>query len=467
LKRIAAGGREPKDPIAGSLLRTVRSKLSIEQTGGAVRRHRWRYAIALALGSLGLAVIAYGPRPAPLILDPTMAHDPPMIAIKELVSSGNLAAAISRLAAAYRFNQRHGLAALQQFSMIVLERGLNESDPFERYFAASALAKGGSRRGVHLLMHAFQGNPDLSLKMAAADGLGDIGDAYAVGLLQKLYYASGDFDRRIVVNAMAEASDPGAIEVLSDAAGGSDQELRLAGLQGLGKLGARGAVPLLRQVMLGNRPSIERAMAAASLLRLGEPPDLKAIQPVLADRRDGNARAVAFMALGYANDARVVPMLRQAIADDNLDVRIGAAVALTHYRDQIGVNYLKAAMVDAQDAVTRQHVGQALDQVAFDGGYDVLIAAVGSVDSNLQMSGLRAIGLGGGAKEIPLLNSMLPHLTDPLMRAQIAWSLGRFGRPGCIETLITMVQENDPAVRYTAADALDRTAQHLWTETRG
>jgi len=58
-------------------------------------------------------------------------------------------------------------------------------------------------------------------------------------------------------------------------------------------------------------------------------------------------------------------------------------------------------------------------------------------------------------------------VTDPLMRAQIAWSLGRISQPSAIVTLIELVQEQDPAVRYTAADALDRTAQRLVTNARG
>jgi HEAT repeat protein len=39
--------------------------------------------------------------------------------------------------------------------------------------------------------------------------------------------------------------------------------------------------------------------------------------------------------------------------------------------------------------------------------------------------------------------------------------LGRIGSPNGIEMLLAMVQETDPAVRYTAADGLDHTAMHL------
>jgi HEAT repeat protein len=45
--------------------------------------------------------------------------------------------------------------------------------------------------------------------------------------------------------------------------------------------------------------------------------------------------------------------------------------------------------------------------------------------------------------------------------AQVAWSLGRIGRPECIPILLKMVQSPAPEVRDTAADALARTAAKL------
>jgi HEAT repeat protein len=425
-----------------------------------------KWLAAIALGALVVAGVLYhrsrGADAAALPLP-----DAGMRPIAQLVSAGDMPGAAARLDAAYHFNQRPGLSALRAFSLLVLERGLREPDVFERYFAASALAKGGRRDGVSLLESGFKTSPDLSVKMAAADGLGDIGDAYAVEILRKLYSAASEFDRRIVVNSLADASDPTAIVVLSDAAGRSDQKLRLAALQGLGKLGNRDAAPLLRKIMIAPGVPIEQAMAASALLRLGEAADLSLIRQVLVNPKNGQARSVAALALGYARDPSVVPTLRHELADDDLDVRIAAAAALTHYRERDGVDYLKHALVDEDDSVSREHAGQVLDQVAFDGGYDVLTAAAGSLDQNLQMSGVRALGLGGGAKEVALLSEMLPHTSDPLMRAQIAWSLGRIAQSDGIAILIALVQEKDPAVRYTAADALDRTAQRLLAQIKG
>jgi HEAT repeat protein len=43
----------------------------------------------------------------------------------------------------------------------------------------------------------------------------------------------------------------------------------------------------------------------------------------------------------------------------------------------------------------------------------------------------------------------------------VAWALGRIGSRGSVAPLIAMVSELDHTVRYTAADALDRTAMRL------
>lgn len=439
-------------------------KLSSPDWRASLHRYRWRYGVAFASAVIALTAALHW-RSGSKIPSPPLFNDPALHPIAMLVSADNVAGAVARLEGSYHFDQRNGLNALRVFSMLVLERGLDDRDVFERYFAASALATAGNREGIHLLERGFD-NPDLSIKMAAADDLGEIGDAYAVGILERLYDSASDFDRRIVVNGLASATDRRAITILSDAVSRSDGTLRLAALEGLGKLGDRDATPLLRKMMAAPNPPMEQAMAAASLLKLGESVDLALIEALLADRKNGSARTIAALALGYAHDPGALPTLKQAMSDDDIDVRIAVAAALTHYHDPAGVAYLKRAMLDGDDSITRQHVGQVLDQVAFDGGYEVLIGAVGSLDPNLQMSGVRALGLRGGPKEVELFNQMLPHAPDPLLRAQVAWSLGRIGCAEAIGTLLRLVPETDPAVRYTAADALGRAAQRRLTEIR-
>jgi HEAT repeat protein len=385
--------------------------------------------------------------------------DPSMVAIRNMVVRGNLSQATTKLNTTYRFDHESGLIALRQFSIIVLERGLKEHDLFEQCYAASALAEGGENQALQMLANTFQTNPDLSLKMAVADGLGEVGDRKAVAILAHLYHHGEMLDRRIIINALSSATEPGAIAILSDAARQPDPALRMAAIKGLGRLGNRDAKPLLL-LALSKGQVFERVTAAQALLLLGDNSGVAMLRTILNNRSDGNARAMAAVALGYAHDPASVPMLKQALVDQNIDVRLGAAAALTHYGDSGGVTYLRGAIRDP-DQVTRRHAAQLFDDIAFDSGHPILVEALSSPDADVELAAVKTLGTAGGDPEVVLLGTLLRASKDPIARADIAWSLGRIGSPNGIEMLLAMVQETDPAVRYTAADGLDHTAMHL------
>ncbi len=386
--------------------------------------------------------------------------DPSMIAIRNMVVKGNVSQAANKLNSTYRFDSESGLIALRQFSIIVLQRGLKERDPFEQCYAASALAEGGENGALQMMANTFQTDPDLSLKMAVADGLGEVGDRKAVAILGHFYYHGEMLDRRFVVNALSSATDPSAVAVLSDAVKqSSDPSLRLAALKGLGKVGNRDAMPLLKLALTKGRVN-ERVIAAESLLLMGDNSGVELLRATLSNHADGNAQAMAAVALGYAHDPASLPMLRQALTDQNIDVRLGAAAALTHYNDAGGIAYLRGAIRD-QDQVTRRHAAELFDDLAFDAGRPILVQALSSPDADVQLAAVKTLGTAGGDPEVELLGTLLRDSKDPITRADIAWSLGRIGSSNGIEMLLAMVQEPDPAVRYTAADGLDHTAMHL------
>jgi HEAT repeat protein len=386
--------------------------------------------------------------------------DPSMTVIRSMVERGDLWGASARVGSSYRFDKPAGLVALRSFSVLVLRRGLKEYDAYERCYASSALAAAGDRDEIAQLVKTFQRTRKAGLRMAVADGLGDVGDADAVEALGRLYDGSEPSYRRILVNGAAEAHDPGAIDLLSRALAVSDPTTRLSAARGLGQLGNRRAIRALRRFSAATHDLFERATAAYSLLRLGDSSAEEIAESILGGHVDDDARAVAAVALGRARDARVTGLLRAATEDQNIDVRIAAAVALTHYGDPVGAEYLSGAIQD-EDSVTRLHVGQLLDEVEFQNARGVVMAAVASPDPELSLLAIRAIGLSGGAGNIAFLVGLADKARDPIARAEVAWALGRIGTAGSVSPLIAMVSEPDRAVRYTAADALDRTASRL------
>jgi hypothetical protein len=134
--------------------------------------------------------------------------DPSMTMIGAMVERGDLWGATARVGSSYRFDKPAGLMALRRFSVLVLQRGLREYDPYERCYALSALAAAGDRDEIAQLVRTFEGTRQLGLKMAIADGLGDVGDADAVEALGQLYSWTEPSYRRIVVDGAAAAHDP-------------------------------------------------------------------------------------------------------------------------------------------------------------------------------------------------------------------------------------------------------------------
>jgi HEAT repeat protein len=386
-------------------------------------------------------------------------NDPSIAAIREMVARGDISQAATRLSRDYRFGNTAGLVALQDFSLLVLQRGLKANDLFDRCFAESALAEGGQTQALQKLVNTFVRNPDLSVKMAVADGLGDLGDGEAVAILAHLYHHGDTLDRRFVVNALSSTADPGAVAVLRDAARQSDPTLRMAALKGLGRLANSTALPLLR-LALARGQIFDKVMAAESLLKMGDRSGVGRLLATLKDHSQGNARAMAAVALGYAQEPSLVPTLRQALSDQNIDVRLGAAAALTHYNDAGAVSYLRGAVRDA-DKVTRLHTAQLFGDMSFEAARPAVIDALSSHDAEVQLAAIKTIGTSGGPREIPLLDVLLHDNQDPITRAQVAWALGRISSPQGIPTLLAMVQEPNSTVRYTAADGLDHTAMHL------
>jgi HEAT repeat protein len=397
-----------------------------------------------------------------------MLRRPSMAEVERKLEVGDVSGAAEEVSK-QGFNQAKNLEAVKRFSVLILRQGLKERDPYERCYAAAALAEAGEGTGIPLLRAAYDA-PEPTLRMAAIDGLGEIKAPESTALLKTLYQSSQVVERRVLLEALARSGDPQVIGLLLDAAGGSDQVTRLTAIRGLAKSGDRRAAPQVADLMASNQDPLERAEIGRALIGLGNKRvGIEIATSSLHNRKRPEVRAIGALALGEARDPAVVPELRQAMSDGDADVKLATAIALTHYQDATAVAYLKAAVLH-DDGLTREHISQLLDGIDFAAGRPVVLAAMASPDENLSMSATRTIGLLGGESEISVLREGLRSTKDPIQRAGIAWAFGRIARAGCIPELMAMVPEADPAVRYTAADALDRTASRLLakkTERRG
>jgi HEAT repeat protein len=379
--------------------------------------------------------------------------------IEQMVGSGKLPEAAQKLKTDYRFDNPAGLQAVRRFSLLVLRRGLNESDPYERCYAASALGANGDEDSAKILEAAFI-SPDPGLKMAAVDGLGDMGNGIAAASLQRLYHSADAYGKRLLVQGLGQVNHPQAITILVTAAGESDNDTRLLAVEALGRLHYADALPQLHKLLATEQQPYNQVMVAHSMLLLGDNSGIDTLRRVMRGSSNSDYRAAAIMALADARDASVAGELKKALADPDLEVRMAAAGALTHYNDDEGLSILRTAM-EAQDSHTRGEAGQLLEHLDFTVAKGTILAALSSPDSGLRLAGIHALGLLGGEQAVDPLTDSLRTTADPIMRADVAWALGRIAGPRCIDPLMGMVVESDPAVRYTAADALARTSNRL------
>ncbi len=381
-----------------------------------------------------------------------------MSSVEKMIASGDVSGAAHEVSRD-GYKDPANLKSLQRFSILVLRQGLKEKDPYERCYAAAALAEGGEPTGIPVLKAAFDA-PETTLRMAAIDGLSEINDPASKALLKKLYGSATVVDKRVLLDALGRNGDPEMTGLLIEAAGSNDQVTRLTAVRALGKSHDRNVGAKMHELLAENHDPLEAAEISRAMFQQGDSTAMDETKYLARYPSRPEVRAIAALAFGEARDRSVVPDLTKMMADPDADVRLATAVALTHYADRGAVKYLVTS-INSDDALTRQHLGQLLEIVSFDNGREVFLAALASPDENLQIWATRAIGLQGGESEVAVLQESLRNIKDPMMRAGVAWAFGRIGRPACIPVLMAMIPEADPAVRYTAADALGRTASGL------
>jgi len=383
-----------------------------------------------------------------------------MPAVTKLIAQDKMPGAVQALQATYHFDNPAGLAALHQFSLLVLRQALNQDDPFERCYVATALAGYDDWSGRAAIDKALNSSNFLVQK-AAVEGLAAAGSPQAIAILARFYKFSGQDGRLMAVQGLAEVTTPSVLPLLLEAAKNKDTNLTVWSVNGLGHLGDRSAIPYLHSLLEKATDPMVRTETAHAIILLGDrSPQMVAIIVKGLDTNNVQQAAEAALDLGDAQDPSVIPTLKQTVVSDkaNPRVRLADAVALTHYGNADGMPLLKNALVDESFG---HYLPPLLDHLDLKLGRPVLMGALKSSDQVTRLSAIEAIGRAGGDPEIIVLTDAGSKTDDPMEVAQIAWSLGHIGRPHCIQPLLAMVQNPAPQVRDTAADSLGHTADKL------
>jgi HEAT repeat protein len=370
----------------------------------------------------------------------------------------NLRQAVERLRKRFRLDTREGLAALRELSLGVLREGLKNDDPYERCYAASALAAQGDWSGGAVLEDGVASS-DMGLRRAAIEGLGDVGGGEALRRLRRIYSESNSFDQLLVLQGL-RGGNAESFDLLLQAVRDADGGLRMQAVENLGILGDARAIPVVRPLLAREDLQIfERVKAAHTLLRLGDRSGVPLLLAAL-EGAPGSARAAATLALGYAKEERFIPVLRKLLRDSEIDVTIAAAAALSRYGKKDGLARLENALVDS-DTFTRRHGAMLLEHVEYRVAHGVVLGGLGAGDVDVRLAAAHVVGVAGDAEDIGALTHLMHSDEDPMVRAGVAWALGHMTSGKVIDPLVELVQEEAPAVRHTAADGLARTVSKL------
>ena len=178
-------------------------------------------------------------------------------------------------------------------SLAVLSQGVYDPEPSVRAFAAGALGDYGQAGGVAPLTHAI-GDDSAHVRTVAATSLGRLGIRENHPLLRALIRDVSMQVRAGAVEGLLRLGDTSAIALAADLAKHPDPSIRAAAAHALGATSDKEAVAILQTLLQDQQPQ-PRLLAAKSLGKTGAP---------------------------------VMPLLKKALQDSDLSVRLAAAGSL-------------------------------------------------------------------------------------------------------------------------------------------
>ncbi|HEY7954598.1 MAG TPA: HEAT repeat domain-containing protein, partial [Polyangia bacterium] len=312
--------------------------------------------------------------------------------------------------------------------------------------ALGAIAHRDDPRPIPTLV-GLLGDPDLSVRRRAAQAIAGLTDARAESALVT---AARDPDREVRLIAIGELGRlraPHAVAALTSAltcssGAGCDVETAAAAARALGAIGDEHASePLLSAL---DRPEARlRRDAADALARLRPPaialaPELlRRIRVGAADRRLDALAALAGVLRGRPNPTATELSLGLVEGDDTQSAEVAAGALAAMLGPCAGCN--------AEPAARRleRRLGRA------------------DHDPELRRSLVAALGELGVDGTRGTLTARLARDSDPLVRAEAAWALGKKAAPDgkIAPALERALADADPAVRANAAAAIYRTAR--------
>ncbi len=233
------------------------------------------------------------------------------------------------------------------------------------------------------------GDADASVRVAAAQSLGQLEDPRAVAPLIAATRDANVKVRSAAYGALSNFEDPRIVDPMIAALTDTDPDVRREAAQTLGNLEDKRALAPLQGALTDSDADVRRA-AAQSLGELQDPAAAPALAAALKDQ-NAEVRRAAAQSLGELGLTTAPPALIGALKDADPEVRRAAAQSLGEIQDPSAVSALRAGLDDS-NAEVRESSLYALSEIRDSTALSALIGALKSPDANVREQAAQALG---------------------------------------------------------------------------
>jgi HEAT repeat protein len=297
--------------------------------------------------------------------------------------------------------------------------------------AAATLGHLGDRSADGTLV-ALLGSPDATLRCAAAEALGGSRDMGALGLLVPLL-AGGQPSpvsraARATLVRVGEAANP----LLAAALDGTDASVAWAAAETLGEIGSAKALEPLTRKLVG-LDAVLRDYIVDALGRIGDVHALPALVAAFGGQPEYRNEAPILRAI-LLFGRRAVPVLAEALAADDADIRAGALEALVRLGETDHVAEVLPLLDDAS-ALVRARAAAYFIAAKDERALDALAARLEDADDDAAAAAADALGAIGGDTARATLERAVGVVRAPVAAA-VARALAAIGRPESVTDIL-------------------------------
>lgn len=329
-----------------------------------------------------------------------------------------------------------------------LIKALERENPDVQYWVIEAL---GQLRAVDAAgaLRPFLRSASRDVVTAAARALGSIGAREAVGDLVQLLSHEDRGIRQAALKVLVPFGDL-AVKHLTELLVTSSRAVRLYTSLALAAAGDQALSPVLEQ--LSSDSTDLRFWVIRALERMGNPVVVPVLQELLQDEEVEIQLAAARALARYTLSAEEALILIEYLDSPNWRVRSAVADALAKQK-QLPVSLFEAALTKGSDD-TRYWLTRVLGHFDPEQVVDVLVARFEDPCWPVRKSAAESIARLGSRASSYLMGMLESERRDPNLRYWISRAMVGLKDPGLLNTLVTLLTDDDLAVRQNAHDAL-------------